>query len=297
MSDIKEIDIKFKIGDMTAEHPGHHGKLSLLSGAAEANKVWAELQGKFGEDFDNKPVIVIGSEDAESLKNFLETLEGFEDIGGPSNEEFKQHKEAFLKPVFKRVGDEVIITRQESLDELAPFLAGFQDVLDGNVSFDFSLESDKTPGELCEAKKNILYMMHNGARGSFNLRVSLAFLERAFEMGTQFAPVPEPELAKSMLNFFKKFTLNFETFDVNSLPNELKEIFDHPMIEEILNPFNEMILGKLKERFLPILEKFQEFSKIKGPIRFYYPIRDTLAVKMEANAVSWFDAAYQMLSA
>lgn len=297
MSNIKEIDIKFKVGDMTNSKPGHSGFISLVTGSTNANRVWAELQGRYGEDFDNKPVIVFPSEDAEALKDFIESFEGFEGEDAPSKEEFKAFKDNVFKPSVRRVGDEVIVTRTESADELAPFLAGFQDVLDGNVSFDFRVEANKTPNELCQAKKNVLFMMHNGARGSLNFKLSLDFLHRAFDMGTQFAPVPEPELAKEMLNFFKKMTLNFETYDVDTLPHELKEIFDHPMIDEVMNPFKTEILDTMKVKLLPILNQCKSFGTINGPIRVYFPIKDTLAVTMEFNAVDWFNIAHQMLSA
>lgn len=296
MSDIKEIDIDFKIGDMTAEKPGHEGFISLVTGPANSNKVWAELQGKYGEDYDNRPVIVLPSEDAEGLKDFIEGFNGFDAEGGPSKEEFQQLKENVLKPSVKRIGDEVIVSRLEPADELTPFLAGFQDVLDGNVSFDFRVASNKTPSELAQAKKNVLYMMHNGARGSFNMKLSLDFLHRAFDMGTQFAPVPEPELAKEMLNFFKRSKFSFETYDVDSLPNELRDIFHHPMIEEVMNPFREEILDNIKKNVLPVLEQCKSFGTINGPIRVYFPVKDTLAVTMEFNAIDWFNIAYQMLS-
>lgn len=296
MSDIKEIDIKFKIGDMVNETPGNKGVISLVTGSGASNQVWAELQGRYGEDFDNKPVIVIPSEDAEGLKDFLEGFEGLDVDGAPSKEEFAAMKEAFIKPVVRRVGDEVVVTRQDPTDEITPILAGFQDVLDGNVSFEFEAELDKTPTQNVENKKNMFYMMHNGARGSFNMKLSLAFLERAFDMGTQFAPVPEPETAKAMLNFFKRLSLNFETYDVETLPKELKDIFHHPMIDNVMNPFREEILGEFKTKLLPILEQCKEFGKVNGPIRIYYAIKDTLAVKVELNAADWFNVTYNLLN-
>lgn len=295
MSDIKEIDIAFKIGDVKENGHGHTGFIKLETGAANANKVWAMLQGKYGEDYNNKPVIVIPSEDAEGLKDYIENFEGFSVMGEDEKESFKQAKEAFIKPSVKRVGDEVVISRQDPVDEISPFVGGFQDVLDGNVSMEFTLAANKTLKELSSAKKNLLYMMHNGAKGSFNMKMSLAFLERAFDMGTQFAPVPEPELAKSMLNFFKSYRLNFETFDVESLPTELREVFDHPMIDSVINPFKGELLESIKAGLLPILDDVQEFAKINGPIRIYFPIKDTLVITAEAYGASWFEAVNELL--
>lgn len=294
MSDIKEVDIRFKLGDFVNDTPGIFGQISLLTGAEEANKVWGELQGKYGEDFDSKPVCIIPSENAEGLKEFLEGFEGFDSEGGPSKEEIAGIKEGFLKPAFKRVGDDVVITREEPIEEIAPFLEGFTDVLDGDSSFTLTMEADKTASEI-HGGKNLLFSFHNGVRGSLSLRLSLALMERAFDMGTQFAPVPEPELAKTMLNVFKRYSLNFETFDVESLPDELKEVFSHPMLEKLFNPFREEVLGEIKEHLLPILKQCESFSSINGPIKVYFPIKDTLVLKIEANAPGWFDSVNELL--
>ena len=296
MSDQKEIDIKFSIGDMTNPTPGHSGTISLVTGATEANKVWSELQGRYGEDFDNKPVIIISSEDAEGLKNILENIENTINIEEGEEEEFKMMKENMIQPDIRRVGNDIVITRKVGADEITPFLAGFQDVLNGNVSMDIDIKANKTPETLCKEKKNLLYMAHNGAKGSINMKMDLPFLERCFDMGTQFAPVPEPETAKSMLNFFKKFTLNIETFDADSLPDELKSIFDHPMIDQTLNFYTEEVLNRFRESMLPIMENAKVCSAITGPIKAYFPIKDSLAFKIEANAPGWFVAAYELLS-
>jgi hypothetical protein len=296
MSDNKEIDISFKIGDFVENGCGHKGFFKIETGPTASNKVLAELQGKYGEDYDNKPVIVIPSEDAEELKDFIENFKGLSVLTEEgAAESFQAAKENIIKPTVKRVGDEVVFSRQDPVDEISPFVGGFQDVLDGSVSLEFKLSANKTPFELIQARKNALYMMMNGASGSLNMKMSLAFLERAFDMGTQFAPVPEPEMAKAMLNFFKSYKLNFETFDVESLPTELKEVFDHPMIDEICNPFRVEILGKMREFLLPIMDDFQLFSKINGPIKVYFPIKDTLVLTAEAHSASWFEMVYGLM--
>jgi hypothetical protein len=295
MSDNKEVDISFKIGDFVENGCGHKGSFKIESGPTATNKILAELQGKYGEDYDNKPVIVIPSEDAEELKDFIENFKGLTVMGDEEKEQFQQAKEAFIKPTARRVGDEVVLSRQDPVDEIAPFVGGFQDVLDGSVSLEFKLSANKTVHELIEARKNMLYMMMNGASGSLNVKMSLAFMERAFDMGTQFAPVPEPELAKSMLNFFKSYKLNFETVDVESLPTELKEVFAHPMIDQICNPFQVHILALIGSYLLPIMNDTQLFAKINGPIRIYFPIRDTLVVTAEAHSVNWFETVYALL--
>uniref|UniRef100_A0A7S3N4W8 Uncharacterized protein n=1 Tax=Euplotes harpa TaxID=151035 RepID=A0A7S3N4W8_9SPIT len=295
MSDIKEVDIRFKMGDFNASNPGVRGTFTLVTGPASANQVWAELQGRYGEDYSSKPVVVLGSDDAESLKTFLENFDGFCVDTEEEKAKFLEDKANLLKPTFKRVGDEVVISREEPIAELEPFIGGFQDVLDGNCSFEFTLECNKTPAQMHAEKNNIIYGMHNGYQGRVDLKLSLAFLERAFDMGTQFAPVPEPELAKSMLNFFKKYSLNFETYDVTSLPQELRDVFKHPMFEQ-LNPFTPEIVGALKEKVLPVLQQFEALSSVSGPLRVYYPIKDTLAIKLEMNAVDWFNQFVALLS-
>ena len=295
MSDTKEVDISFKIGDFVEDGCGHNGFFKIETGPAASNQVLAELQGKYGEDYDNKPVIVIGSEDAEELKDFIENFQGLTVMGDEGVESFTAAKENFIKPTVKRVGDEVVFSRQDPVDEITPFVGGFQDVLDGSVSLEFKLSANKSVSQLIEARKNVLFMMMNGASGSLNMKMSLAFLERAFDMGTQFAPVPEPEMAKSMLNFFKSYKLNFETFDVESLPVELKEVFDHPMIDEICNPFKSQILGQIRQYLLPIMEDTQVFAKVTGPIKVYFPIKDTLVLTAEAYSADWFEMVYGLM--
>jgi hypothetical protein len=294
MSDIKEVDIQLRNGVLTSP-PGQHISIKLVTGASEANKVWSELQGRYGEDFDNKPVLVVGSEDAEALKDLVENIENTID-DADKKEEFLQAKQNILKPSVKRIGDEVIITREDPADELAPFIGGFQDVLDGNVSIDIEIRGNKSVQHIVENKHNLLYIMSNGGAMDFKIRMSLAFLERCFDMGTQFAPVPEPETAKSMLNLFKKYTLNFETFDVDDLPNDFKAIFEHPLINEVCCPFKEELVQKAKADLLPFLERIKTCENISGPIKFYFPVKDTLALTIEANVPEWFSTVFEFLN-
>ena len=108
-------------------------------------------------------------------------------------------------------------------------------------------------------------------------------------MGNQISPVPDPELAKSMLNFFKKYTLNLESYDVDTLSGELKDFFKHPMIDSILNPFREEIVQGLKEKVFPVLNQFELMGTVRGPIQVYFTVKDTFSVKIETNVVDWFN--------
>lgn len=292
MSDIKEIDIRFQFGEVDEDNAGHKGSITVSTGSGEANQVWAELQGRYGEDFDSKPLVVIPSEDAEGLKEYLENFEGFDD---ETKQKYAEVKEAFLKPSFKRVGDEVLITREDPLDEITPFLEGFTDVLDGSSSVEFKMCHALTPEQVHAQKPNVLLGAFKGTKGSLNIKLSKDLIERAFDMGTQFAPVPEPELAKTMINFFKKYTLNLETYGVDSLPEKLREVLQHPMLEKI-SFFNEEILEGAKQNVLPILQQAEKFSTVSGPIRIYFVIKDTVAVKAEAYFPNWFDSVTNMLS-
>lgn len=60
---------------MTNDSPGHSGTFSLVTGATKANKVLERLTKKYGEDYDSKPVIIVKSTDAESLKTYIDTLD------------------------------------------------------------------------------------------------------------------------------------------------------------------------------------------------------------------------------
>ena len=115
-------------------------------------------------------------------------------------------------------------------------------------------------------------------------------------MGNQISPVPDPELAKSMLNFFKKYTLNLESYDVDTLPGELKDFFKHPMIDSILNPFREEIVQGLKEKVLPVLKQFELMGTVRGPIQVYFTVKDTFVVRVEANVLDWFNQLLTFLS-
>ena len=116
-------------------------------------------------------------------------------------------------------------------------------------------------------------------------KVTLGLLERHFDMGNQISPVPDPdpELAISMLNFFKKYTLNLESYDVDTLPGELKEFFKHPMIDSILNQFREEIVQGIKEKVIPVLKQFELMGTVRGPIQVYFPVKDTFVFKVEEN--------------
>ena len=114
-------------------------------------------------------------------------------------------------------------------------------------------------------------------------KVTLGLLERLFDKGNQISPVPDPELTRSMLNFFKKYTLNLESYDVDTLPGELKEFFKHPMIYSILNPFREDIVQGIKEKVLPVLKQFELMGTVRRPIQVYFPVKDTFVFKVEES--------------
>ena len=69
-----------------------------------------------------------------------------------------------------------------------------------------------------------------------------------------------------MLNFFKKYTLNLESYEVDTLPGELMEFFKHPMIDSILNPPREEIVQGIKEKVIPVLKRFELMGTVRGPI-------------------------------
>ena len=289
MAEIKEVDIRFQFGEFKNATPGYQGKLTISTGAHKANQIWGELQGRFGEDYDSKPVIVLDSENAEDLKSFFEGLDGLWVSSEEDNKSFKEVKDNLIKPSFKRVGDCVVISREDPAHEITPVLSTFQDVLDGNTSLEFTLELDKTPETLHQEKNNLLYILHNGFRGRFDAKVTLALLERLFDMGNQISPVPDPELAKLMLNFFKKYTLNLESYDIDTLPWDLKQFFKHPTFEYVLSPFIPQAINLLKEKVLPLLKQFELMGTVRGPIQVYFTVKDTFVVKIEANVLDWFN--------
>lgn len=100
----KQIHIKVTHGQVDPNTAPNRGSFELKTGAAAASQLVAELNGRFGETFTDRPVIVIPFETADHAEQFKTFVENFV----PSmihetekDEEFKTIRDAFIRPSAK----------------------------------------------------------------------------------------------------------------------------------------------------------------------------------------------------
>lgn len=79
-------------------------------------------------------MIVIPFESADSAEQFKTFAENFvPSLVAPSekDEEFKMIKEAYIRPQIKRIGNEIILTRDSAIDEIDQTIGPFKTITAG----------------------------------------------------------------------------------------------------------------------------------------------------------------------
>lgn len=92
----KQIHVKVAHGHVDPVTAPNRGTFELKTGSAAASQLTAELQGRFGEDFHDRPVIVIPFESADHAEQFKTLAENFVPSlihESPRDEEFKMIRE------------------------------------------------------------------------------------------------------------------------------------------------------------------------------------------------------------
>lgn len=246
----KEVDIRFEIGDIDNAVPGHEFTLSVVTGPTKTNKLLNELQVKYKEDFDKRVTAIAFSEDPEQLKKYLDEIEKSfdEDKDYYTIREVESFKNEF-KPKVKVVGTEVVgffekkIDPEETEEEIKDIVDSFKSVLKGSDQLKASIKVDKTIKEITKEKKNLFYSLCNGVTGHINLKLTLPTLEKFLEIQQKQDPYLNDEVAKmqkSSLNIFKRWKFSIKMSDAGKMPREIQDIFEHPVIEQVFNPFSKI---------------------------------------------------------
>jgi len=66
----KEIHLKVTHGNVDPLTAPNRGTFEFATGKSASDKLTAELNGKFGESFEDRPLIVIPFESEDSAENF-----------------------------------------------------------------------------------------------------------------------------------------------------------------------------------------------------------------------------------
>jgi hypothetical protein len=95
---------------------------------------------------------------------------------------------------------------------------------------------------------------------------------------------------------FKKFSFDLSCYDIDTLPDQINALKDHPVIEEVFNIFiNKSLLSYLKTIFLPMFRKAEILSSIEGGIELYLTISKAFSIWMELKSKDWFEEILNFL--
>ena len=124
----KQIHVKVTHGQVNPATAPNRGSFELKTGSAAASQLSSELSGRFGETFTDRPVIVIpfdSADNAEQFKTFVDNFVPSLIRDTEKDEEFKMIRDQFIKPSAKRIGNDIILTRQDPIEEMIATIGPF----------------------------------------------------------------------------------------------------------------------------------------------------------------------------
>ncbi len=227
----KTIHIKVRNGDVSLENAPNTGSVEIETSAEAVSTLAAELNGKYGLDFLDRPSIVIPFSTEDEAEAFITWANEFQpgSIQPDADEEMLQHneekwnglKEAHIKPKFERVGSEVVCTREEPVEQVTnlvePFAPVFADLhIDVKASFAFA----RTLREITQEKKHPLFYYFNGGVGDLAITLDenlVSTVTDTFGMGEELPG----KVGKIAYKMFKKLNVEAESDDITTLPETL----------------------------------------------------------------------------
>lgn len=294
---MKEISFKLAIGEVADDAP-NYANITFETGAEYANKLWGELNGKYGQDFNKKPVIVIPSDSTEGADKIKETLADLSNVVPEAmesqKEQIKEAQDQFIKHTTERIGEEVIISRSEIIEEIDPFIEQLAPLFNAHAKLSISAKGNKTIQHQLDGH-TVVHGLFSGSEVNVDLRVEQNFIEEVLAAMVTFGAVPSSEeiMPLSMASkFFKRYHFEVAADSVDTLPENFQKLFDSKMLRGPLQKF----LYKNSAEFLPLLEHNEFAKEITGPIKIYYVIKDEVAVTIEIFQAEFFANLNQLVT-
>jgi hypothetical protein len=299
----KEIHFKVKQGIVDSQSAPNRGSIDVTTGAAAASQLAAELSGRYGEELNDRPTIVIPFDSesaAEDFKSLLETFSPEVDLMPKSREEYvtdeeKEEmkakwtavKETYVKPNIKRIGNELVLTRSCPIEELTGIAAPAAAILNSSVnSFHGEFAFDKTMQHVTTEKKHPLFYFWNGASADVTVTLNQNLVESVTAVMGMDDQI-QGKIPAIAYKFFKKFSFEVETDDISTLPNVIQKTMDSDTLKGYFNFWGETVkafseMGKLGKVMTML-------SNVEGEINIFFPLADVGALRVKAFSNNFFN--------
>ena len=231
---VKEINFVAKNGQFDPETAPIRGSVSFKMGS-HVTELVNELQEKYGEDYSDRPVFVVSYNTEEAAEEALGKFESFvpsnyisDELKETMDEEAlasydNQHQEFkdLAKPTFKRVGSEVVISREESIEEMTAAIEPFAELLSSmDNSFSGTFAYRRSASEILSNKHSIIYGIYNGGYADVRITLEDNLVESIVEQTGAGETMPG-QIANIAWKLFKSSNITVEVDDCETLEQKI----------------------------------------------------------------------------
>jgi hypothetical protein len=138
----KTIHLNIKNGDVSLENAPNTGSVEIQMGAEHVDRMNAELTSKVGFEVNDRATMIIPFESEEAAEAFITLVNEFDvnqvsekqKVAPEGNQELTREKqkmvfETYLKPKLERMGTEVVLTREEPIEDIQNLVEPFAPML------------------------------------------------------------------------------------------------------------------------------------------------------------------------
>ena len=123
-------------------------------------------------------------------------------------------RDQFIKPSAKRIGNDIILTRQDPIEEMIATIGPFSAITAGlNCTFAGSMAFAQSPAKIFTEKHSPLYSFYNGGTGELTINLDKDLMN-AVSSVIPLDTNPKGRLAHIGYRMFSKLELEVETNDV-----------------------------------------------------------------------------------
>ena len=171
------------------------------------------------------------------------------------DEEFKQIKSAFIRPLVKRIGNEIILTWDGPIDELTAMIGPFTSVTESmNCSIKGTMAFAQPLQKVISEKHSPLYSFYNGGTGELTINLDKDLMNYVSNV-IPLDSLPAGRLGHIAYWLFKRANLEVETDDVLTLPSLLQ------------SAINGEVLKSVFDFWATVAEKFKVLSSVPENLR------------------------------
>lgn len=193
-----------------------------------------------------------------------------------------------MKPQYMRVGNEVILTRSEPIEELTAAVQPFAEMLGGmNNSFEGKFAYKRSATEIITNKHQPLYGIYNGGYAEIKINMDDDLVDKIVEVSGA-EDTPPAKIGGMMWKMFKKCSFDVEIDDVESLDQALQDNMNGGEITEVFNVWNEIL--KHFKHLAKLPEVFSSLGDTDGSLSIYMPISNVGFVKINSQVDGFWDA-------